>query len=54
MTEELYNKLVELINAIVDEKIADALGRDSLQPYVVRHDIDREIQDMFLIKGSAP
>ena len=48
MTREQFNVLVELFEAIVDEKVSDAFGRDSLHEMVRRNKTEDEARELLV------
>lgn len=42
MDEEMFRALIEVIEAIIDEKIEDAFGRDGGREYLRAYDLKKE------------
>lgn len=47
MSPQQYNKLMEYIDARIDEKIQDAFGRDSLNESIKTSVIGAELRELF-------
>jgi hypothetical protein len=50
MTEEQFKAMLAYFNALIDEKIEDAFGRDSLHESIKVHECEAELRKVLVVE----
>ena len=53
MTKHEFTALVDFIDALIDEKIADAFGRDALHESIRRSEFEKELKEILVDEDDS-